>query len=111
MDGGAQGFDQSLCHRSAHALVRHLLRASDHGPDHLRVSGHHREFGQVQTERNAKPCRRRSLRSTYFGCGRILLHVCALPSAGDPPALEVLDGLLEANEFLLGSGEVRGSRI
>lgn len=25
---------------------------------------------------------------------------------GDPPALEVLDGLLEANEFLLGSGEV-----
>jgi len=24
---------------------------------------------------------------------------------GDPPALEVLDGLLEANEFLLGSGE------
>ena len=27
---------------------------------------------------------------------------------GDPPALEVLDGLLEANEFLLGSGEVWG---
>ena len=24
---------------------------------------------------------------------------------GDPPALQVLDGLLEANEFLLGSGE------
>ena len=26
---------------------------------------------------------------------------------GDPPALEVLDGLLEANEFLLGSGEAQ----
>ncbi|CAL1146959.1 unnamed protein product [Cladocopium goreaui] len=24
---------------------------------------------------------------------------------GDPPALQILDGLLEANEFLLGSGE------